>query len=291
MLKMSLFLFSIEMARRKQKRPSQNISKRVKFDVGSSSSREADAVVTSDVNGAHNDHGTIVYSPIAAFDSVIDIAEVGLQAVVYEHPMPPDEFKRQLSDKDALGVRLCLPTVERDFILSWHTFSHEDVRVQVFQKQDNRDQCMNSDMKVDDIWRVLASGYLDGPRDSISGTAYLFKAGFVSMKPYIEDDSRNDMDSNVISIRLRIGITRKAFDSSDGILDTGKSFWSRSMLKMMKWLRPELHTDEAIYGISTSRRSSENSSQVSTGSLSSPENISQQEFDSSALYEAIKPDQ
>ena len=281
---------SVEMARRKQRQPSQNISKKVKSDV-ESPSKEVSAVSTEDVNATHNEDGAILYSPIDAFDSVIEIAEVGLQAIVYEHPLPFNEFKRQHGNKDDLGVRLCLPKLEKDFIMGLRALSHEDIRVQVFQKQGNKYQCSESDMAVDEIFRVSVSGYLDGPKDSISGIAYLFKAGFVSMKPYIEDDSGDNMDSNVVCFRLRIGLTEKAFDNNDGLLDSGKSLWSKCMLKMMKWLRPELHTNEAIYGISANRVSSENSLQDCEGSPSGPDYASQQEFDSSSLYEAIKPDQ
>eukprot|EP00250_Pteridium_aquilinum_P010690 c19568_g2_i1 orf=83-3961(+) len=237
--------------------------------------------------------GVMLYSPVRASDSVIDIAEVGLQAAVYQSFMSPAVVREDVNE-EPLAVRLYLSGVERDSLVGLRALSVEDVRVEVVRQDGSASKGLTLDVKEESDSTSVISGYLDCADESISGFAYLFKAGYISVKPHLRVDTTEDKGKIEVACRLTIGVTRKGFDGSSGLLDGAKSLWTRSMLKVMKWLRPELHTDEVIYGISENKPSSSSprsSTQLFESDEQETEGRSQQAFDPSLLYEAIRPDQ
>ncbi|XP_042489288.1 E3 ubiquitin-protein ligase SHPRH isoform X2 [Macadamia integrifolia] len=79
---------------------------------------------------------------------------------------------------------------------------------------------------------------------------------------------------------------RSAFGACESLLETTRQPWKKSMMSAIGWLRPELTTQEAKYGISK-LDVMEVDSLTDAGS-SSPVSMKDSRFDAAELYEAIK---
>ncbi|KAI5079688.1 hypothetical protein GOP47_0005167 [Adiantum capillus-veneris] len=221
-----------------------------------------------------------------AADAIKGIGDVFADATTTETAM----LKIEPGSKDASnGVILYSPLKGRDSMMGLRELSIQDVRLEVLQQGCNTPGGLiaNADTLPDS--KVIISGYLDCSDETITAFTYLFKAGYISVRPLIRVDEKQYVDNPEIVCRLVIGVTQKSFDGCNGLLDGAKSLWSRSMLKVMRWLRPELHTDEAIYGLSENKPTGRSSVLVETDGQET-EGRSQQTFDPTLLYEALRPD-
>lgn len=124
---------------------------------------------------------------------------------------------------------------------------------------------------------VLLSGTFDGPDDSISCLVHLVNLKFLTLRLDLEVANLG----LVPSFRFRVQILRSAFEACESLLETVKQPWRRSMMKVMSWLRPEVTTSEAIYGLERS-----NVQLNAAGGFGSKKHA---RFDAAGFYEAIKP--
>lgn len=130
---------------------------------------------------------------------------------------------------------------------------------------------------------VILSGSFDGPDEGVTGLVHLVSLKFFELRPVLgvtlsEDDS---------SLRVRVEILETAFDACESLLENTRPTWKRSMMNVMAWLRPEVMTSEARYGISNSTEM-EVSLDIEMGNTTSI-NRKHSMFDAAGFYEAIKP--
>ncbi|KAH9308738.1 hypothetical protein KI387_036649 [Taxus chinensis] len=128
---------------------------------------------------------------------------------------------------------------------------------------------------------VLFEGHFDGPDKGVSALAHLISQGFLTL--------RTPTDQKVVeassSCRVQIVITKKAFDVCGGLYGNLRHSWNKSMLNIMSWLRPEVTTDEAIYGPFASLNPDAASDLFPESDAT--DDLDNQ-FDTAAFYEAIR---
>lgn len=236
-------------------------------------------------------YGIEIYSPITAWDSYVDVADIILEDVT----MLPAELK---VNGEHLKVRLQLPRFGSRGVAGQYAVSAVDVKVEVLKQCDDQLDHHVLDTEGKEHFKVVVSGHLNGSDASVSALVYLFKAGYVTISPYLEAITSVASVDLEPSCRLRIGVTQRALDGCDGILDSAKHIWSRNMLKVMEWLRPDLHTCEAMYSISESlleivEFGVPKGETVWKGQESGNEAPCKEElpFDTSGLYNGLRPDQ
>ncbi|MCO5578792.1 hypothetical protein L7F22_032638 [Adiantum nelumboides] len=262
-------------------------------DVFTDTTTSETAVPRTEPGSEYASDGVIFYSPVKAGDFVVDFAKISLQAATYEASISSASVKEVIEGR-ALLVRLFLSKSHRDSMVGMTAVSIQDVRLEVLQQGCETPGGLSLKEETLPYLKVILSGYLDCTDETISAFTYLFKAGYISVKPLIRVDEKDNADSLKLVCRLIIGVTEKSFDGCHGLLDGAKSLWSRSLLKLMRWLRPDLHTDEAIYRLSENKaniRSSGQSLGLCEIDEQETEGRSQQTFDPTLLYEALKPDQ
>ncbi|KAA8533961.1 hypothetical protein F0562_031478 [Nyssa sinensis] len=130
---------------------------------------------------------------------------------------------------------------------------------------------------------VILSGGFDGPDEGISGLVHLISLKFLTLRPILGFTFSEDMSS----LRVRVEILKSAFDACESLLDNTRQIWKKSMMNVMGWLRPEVMTSEAMYGLSTSA-DKEHGLQMMADDDSSVLR-KRARFDATGFYEAIKP--
>ena len=145
-------------------------------------------------------------------------------------------------------------------------------------------ECIEKSMVVDrEVQSVIFSGSFDGPDDGITGLVHLASMEFLTLRPVLGFNCSEEMTR----LRLRIEILKKAFDVCESLLENTRQPWKKSMMNVMAWLRPEVVTSEARYGVALS-------SEMRVDFVGEMENdISNSRkhvrFDVAGFYEAIKP--
>lgn len=156
----------------------------------------------------------------------------------------------------------------------WPLLSAKDVHLELVEKHsaENREN-----------QKVVLSGSFDGPNEGVSGLVHLASLKFMSVRPLEGIAFSEDMTT----LRLRVEILKRAFDACESLQDNMRQLWKKSMINVMAWLRPEVMTSEARYGICQSR---------AVGNDLHPDdrdtttvNRKDIKFDVSGFYEAIKP--
>lgn len=143
----------------------------------------------------------------------------------------------------------------------WPIFSAGDVSLEL--------------VKNSEAQSVILSGNFDGPDEGVSGLVHLCYLKFWTLRPIIDVGVRN---SSLVSVRVRVQILRSAFDACESLLDITRQVWKKSIMGLMAWLRPEVMTSEAKYGVSNS------------ASMDFDTHVKKRtSFDAATFYEAIKP--
>ncbi|URD93147.1 E3 ubiquitin-protein ligase [Musa troglodytarum] len=124
---------------------------------------------------------------------------------------------------------------------------------------------------------ITLSGTFDGPDEGVSSLVHLVSLKFLVLRLILVVEDFGD----VPALRFRVQVLKSAFDACDSILETVRQPWRKSMINVMYWLRPEVTTSEAIYGIE--------GPSVQVDEASSYGRSKHAQFDIAEFYEAIKP--
>ncbi|CAN6206485.1 unnamed protein product [Urochloa humidicola] len=129
----------------------------------------------------------------------------------------------------------------------------------------------------------VVSGCFDGPDEGVSGLAHLVSLRFVTLRVQSISAFRDMGEARVQSFRVRVEVAERAFSSCESLLEVARHPWRKSLMNMMAWLRPEVTTSAAIYGMDGLGMSMDGDASADFA----PKSDSQ--FDLAAFYEAIKP--
>ncbi|CAN6200289.1 unnamed protein product [Urochloa humidicola] len=130
---------------------------------------------------------------------------------------------------------------------------------------------------------AVVSGCFDGPDEGVSGLAHLVSLRFVTLRVQSLSAIRDMGEARVESLRVRVEMMERAFSSCESLLEVARHPWRKSLMNMMAWLRPEVTTSAAIYGMDGLGVPMEDDANADFA----PKSDSQ--FDLAAFYEAIKP--
>lgn len=129
--------------------------------------------------------------------------------------------------------------------------------------------------------RVFLSGIFDGPDEGVSGLVHLVSLGFMTLRVNHFWMSGSPL---AIGFRVRVEVMDRAFAACDSLLEATRHPWRKSLMNVMAWLRPEVTTSAAIYGMDGLVAPMDGDD---ADSDSAPKSDSQ--FDLAAFYEAVKP--
>jgi E3 ubiquitin-protein ligase SHPRH len=129
----------------------------------------------------------------------------------------------------------------------------------------------------------VVSGCFDGPDEGVSGLAHLVSLRFVTLRVQSLGAFRDMGEARVGSFRVRVEVMERAFGACESLLEVARHPWRKSLMNMMVWLRPEVTTSAAIYGMDGLGVPMDDDANADF----TPKSDSQ--FDLAAFYEAIKP--
>lgn len=222
------------------------------------------------------DHGNIQDTPFivdvdrSSWDSLEhrDLSEIVLSNLNFS----PEFIGFELNEETCLRVRICNVNEHLARMKSghWPVFLSENIFLEIINKR-----------VVDEIEAgdVIVSGQFDGSDDGITGLVHLVSMKFLTLRPVFGVWLCED----VSSLRIRVEILQNTFSACKSLQDNTRHAWKKSMMSVMAWLRPELTTSEARYGVHVS-------SEIEEDSISKVDNSSSERsnFDVSRFYEAIK---
>lgn len=125
---------------------------------------------------------------------------------------------------------------------------------------------------------VILSANFDGPDEGVSGLVHLVSQKLLMLR-LVSDDK---ILESGLSFRVRVEILKSAFDACGSLLENTRQPWKKSMMNVMGWLRPEVTTQEAKYGISKLEGFNEHT-ETMVGSRKHAR------FDAAGFYEALRP--
>lgn len=208
----------------------------------------------------------------------LDISEVILTDLNLKEGFSGYEWSQDFiqDSKYALRFRVCNVNefVGRIKLGHWPVLSSSDISLEFIEK------CTRGDTET---YSVILSGSFDGPDEGISGLVHLASLKFMTLRPVLGVTSLE----NKSSLRVRVEILTSSFEACESLLDNTRKLWKRSMMNVMAWLRPEVMTSEARYGVSISTGMEINlDMEMGDGNLNAKKHA---RFDASGFYEAIKP--
>lgn len=219
-------------------------------------------------------------------NSYFGLAEVILCDVEYGEGRLSKHWQFDQDEKVEFSLRLKLLVTESDNARvgwSWPLTSANDIFVEVLIPVSPTGYCQNNEQEAIGLSKsILFSGHFDGPDEGVSSLAHLISQGFMTLRL----DEHNKVVDIRSSCRISIWLTKKAFDSSNGLSCNVRQPWKKSMMNAIYWLRPEVTTDEATYGSSTLEER-EDDYAVFTGS--DVRDDVDNNFDTATFYEAIRP--
>ncbi|PIA38536.1 hypothetical protein AQUCO_02700026v1 [Aquilegia coerulea] len=163
---------------------------------------------------------------------------------------------------------------ERFKIGTWPVISTDQIFLEILEA------CAVEDHKEE---VVVFTGIFDGPDDSVSGLVHLVSKKMLMVRPIQEVRVVDD----VLTLTMRVEILDKAFDACESLLDNTREPWRRSMVSVMAWLRPEVTTQDTIYGVDGTKPAEFDMQMDSADNhIASRRNI---KFNAADFYEAIKP--
>ncbi|KAJ8771167.1 hypothetical protein K2173_023492 [Erythroxylum novogranatense] len=135
----------------------------------------------------------------------------------------------------------------------------------------------------EEIQAVMLSGRFDGSDEGITSLVHLTSMEFMTLRPVLGVL----FSPGTVSLRMRVEILKSVFDSCGSLLENTRQVWKKSMMNVMAWLRPEVMTLEARYGINTSTDMEVDS--IEGGKEDTSNSMKSVKFDVARFYEAIKP--
>ncbi|XP_017984679.1 PREDICTED: E3 ubiquitin-protein ligase SHPRH isoform X1 [Theobroma cacao] len=178
--------------------------------------------------------------------------------------------------KYSLRFRVCnvCEFISRIKLGHWPVLSSSDVSLEFVEKNMNDGAEMES---------VMLSGSFDGLDEGISSLVHLASLKFVTLRPVMGVM----LSESLSSLRVRVEILKRVFENCESLMENTRQLWKKSMMNVMAWLRPEVMTSEAKYGISESMNMEVDVYPVKEEETSRPGKRAR--FDVSGFYEAIKP--
>ncbi|KAL2926006.1 E3 ubiquitin-protein ligase SHPRH [Bienertia sinuspersici] len=194
-----------------------------------------------------------------------DISEI----VIGNLNLSPGFTGFDLTEDFCLRIRLCNVNehMGRIKLGHWPVISSENVYLEFVNKR-AIERC-----------DVVVSGQFDGSDEGITGLVHLISLKYLTLRPIFGVRLLED----VSSLRIRVEMLQGAFDACDSLVDNTRHTWKKSMMSLMVWLRPELTTSKARYGLHMS-------SELELYSNLDVDNGSEEcsKFDVGKFYEAIK---
>ncbi|XP_062092301.1 uncharacterized protein LOC133798119 isoform X2 [Humulus lupulus] len=211
-------------------------------------------------------------------DDHLDISEVVLMNLNFRDGFSGHELSAEFfgDEKYSLRFRLCNVNkyVDRIKLGHWPILSSTDIFLELIEKPA---------MEETGACSVILSGSFDGCDEGITGLVHLTSLKFMTLRPLMEVGLSND----TTSLRMRVEMLRSSFDACKSLLDNTREIWKKSIMNAMAWLRPEVVTSEARYGI---RKCAEMDFDVHTEIADANSNPKKSgRFDVVGFYEAIKP--
>ncbi|XP_015575743.2 E3 ubiquitin-protein ligase SHPRH [Ricinus communis] len=206
-----------------------------------------------------------------------DISEVILNDLNLGEAYSSCRIKSNFSQESKYSLRVRVCNVD-GFVLDriklgyWPVLSSSDISLECIEESMVEDKEMQS---------VIFSGSFDGPDEGITSLVHLISMEFLTLRPVLGFNYSEEM----MSLRVRVEILKKAFDSCKSLLENTRQLWKKSMMNVMAWLRPEVVTSEARYGVTKS-------TEVDlVGEMGNDISYSRKRprFDVAGFYEAIKP--
>lgn len=208
-----------------------------------------------------------------------DISEVVLMDIRLEHGFVGFQLDESFCEglKYSLRFRLCNVNeslLGRIKFGQWPVLSSNDISLELIERGIEED--MNA-------CSVVLSGNFDGPDEAISGLVHLANLKFMTLRPVMGVTFSQNMES----LRLRVEILSNAFDACESIFDNGRQLWKKSMMNTIAWLRPEVVSSEAKYGVVKSTNMDTHlHHEMGDDTSNSRKHIN---FDTVGFYDAIKP--
>lgn len=211
-------------------------------------------------------------------DEHLDISEVVLMDLNLREGFSGHEVNEEIlmDNKYSLRFRLCNVSgyVDRIKLGHWPVISSIDISLEFIEK------CTMDDVST---CSVILSGRFDGSDEGVSGLVHLASLKYMTVRPVLGIVFSEDMSS----LRMRVEMLKSAFDACESLFDNTRQLWKKSMVNVMSWLRPEVMTSEARYGVSKSTEMELDSQTEMADTNSNPKKDGR--FDAAVFYEAIKP--
>lgn len=212
-------------------------------------------------------------------DEHLDVSEIVLTALNLREGFSGCEVSEDFFQDSKYTLRFKVCNVNeflgRIKLGHWPVLSSSDVSLELIKL------CTRDDTERHS---VILSGSFDGPDEGISGLVHLASLKFMTLRPVIGITSLE----NISSFRMRVEILKSAFEACESLLENKRQQWKRSMMNVMAWLRPEVMTSEARYGvtISTEMENDLLLTEMGDGSLNAKKRA---RLDAAGFYEAINP--
>lgn len=211
-------------------------------------------------------------------DQHLDISEVVLRNLNLKEGFCAYGMNENLYEDYKYSLRICVRNanqfVDRMKLGHWPVLSSSDITLEFIHEGTKEDIETNP---------AILSGSFDGPDEGVTGLVHLVSLEFLTLRP-VPGVNFSDIMS---SLRMRIEILKSAFDACESLLENTRQLWKKSMMNVMAWLRPEVMTSEARYGVLKSTQ---------TEFVLHPEredvaanSRKRARFDVVQFYEAIKP--
>lgn len=176
-----------------------------------------------------------------------------------------------------LRFRLCNVSelISRIKLGHWPLLSSSDITLEFVKKCSAEEDT--------DTHTVILSGSFDGPDEGITALVHLASMEFLTLRPAFGVA----FTENMPSLRMRVEILNNAFNACESLLENSRKLWKKSMMNVMSWLRPEIMTSEARYGVSKSIEMDVDLMTRTKDEASECQKHSS--FDVARFYDAIKP--
>lgn len=211
-------------------------------------------------------------------DDHLDISEVVLMNLNLTERFAGHEVNEEFLVDNKYSLRFRLSNMseylDRMKLGHWPVISSTDISLEFVEK------CTVDDTSTS---LVILSGTFDGSDEGISGLVHLASLKFLTVRPVLGIVVSEDISS----LRVRVEMLKSAFDASESLFDNTRQLWKKSMMNVMAWLRPEVMTSEARYGVSKSTDMELDSHTEMADTNSNPKKDGR--FDAAVFYEAIKP--
>ena len=267
------------MGRKKQKRPHRSVGVTHVNNLSQESKLES-GNLNEDSKIEEPDVPFLVQVDRSSWNSAehYDIAEIVLTDLEISEPFCGYVLSEDFYRDSKYSVRFRLMNVSgyvgRIKLGHWPVFSGSDMYIELVEKR------VLDDGETD---VVLVTGRFDGPEEGVSGLVHLASISILTLRPVVGVT----LSESCLSLRMRVGILKSAFDACESLFDNTRGLWRRSMMRIMAWLRPEVITSESRYGCSA-KVDVENGLPMETDG-SSADLQKRKKFNAAGFYEAIKP--